>query len=213
MAGVAVLWWVTPASARMTSFGIDAWLAPWRDSAIAPLIASAAVALGGMAMAPLALLAALCGFVFGPWIGFAAAFWGAMMGAIAGHALGARLRRETICRLAGRGVDRLSRQLRTGGLQALCAMRLLPLAPFAAVNLVAGAIRFPLRDFLLGTLCALVPGTLALAVIGDAAADAIREYGSRALAGATAIALAMTAAMLGIRRQVWIRARERRAIA
>ncbi len=213
VAGVAALWWVMPASARTTAFGIDAWLAPWRDSVVAPLAASAGVALGGMAMAPLALLTALCGFVFGPWIGFAAAFSGALAGAVGGYALGARLRRDTICRLVGRGVDRLSRQLRAGGLQAMVAVRLLPLAPFAAVNAVAGATRFPLRDFLLATVCAMAPWMLALAVIGDAAADAIRAYGSRTLAGATAITLAMIAALLGIRRQIRIRARERRAIA
>ena len=73
VAGVAALWYAMPVSARMSAFGIDAWLAPWRDSVVAPLVASACVALGGMSMAPLALLAALCGFVFGPWIGFAAA--------------------------------------------------------------------------------------------------------------------------------------------
>ena len=80
-------------------------------------------------------------------------------------------------------VDRLSRQLRVGGRQAMFAVRLLPLAPFAAVNVVAGAIRFPLRDFLLGTLCAIAPGTLALAVIGDAAADAIRALRLRGARG------------------------------
>jgi phosphatidylserine/phosphatidylglycerophosphate/cardiolipin synthase-like enzyme/uncharacterized membrane protein YdjX (TVP38/TMEM64 family) len=209
VAGVAALWYAVPVSARTSAFGIEAWLAPWRESGIAPLVAVAGVALGGMSMAPLALLSALCGFVFGPWVGFAAAWSGALIGASVGYAVGARLRRETICRLFGSGVDRLSRQLRAGGRHALFALRLLPLAPFAAVNAVAGAIRFPLRDFLLATLLAMAPGTLVLALLGDAAADAIRVYGSRALAGATAIALALIAAMLGIRQAIRVRARER----
>jgi uncharacterized membrane protein YdjX (TVP38/TMEM64 family) len=213
VAGVAALWYALPASTRTSAFGIDAWLAPWRESGVAPLVASACVALGGMWMAPLALLSALCGFVFGPWIGFAAAYSGAVIGAVAGYALGAGLRRETVRRLVGRSVDRLSRQLRAGGRQAILALRLLPLAPYAAVNLVAGAVRFRPRDFLVPTLLAMAPGTLLLALIGDAAADAIRAFGSRPLVGATAIALAMIAAMLGIRRGIRIRTRERRAIA
>jgi hypothetical protein len=98
-AGVAAVWYATPLATRVAAFGIDEWLAPWRDSPIAPLLASAAVALGGVAMAPVTLLAALCGFVLGPWIGSAAAVSRALVGAVAGYALGAYLRRDTIRRL------------------------------------------------------------------------------------------------------------------
>jgi phosphatidylserine/phosphatidylglycerophosphate/cardiolipin synthase-like enzyme/uncharacterized membrane protein YdjX (TVP38/TMEM64 family) len=209
-AGVGALWYAIPLSQRVDAFAIDAWLAPWRDNLIAPGVASGVVALGGISLAPLSLLVALCGFVFGPWIGFAAAFTGALAGAAAGYAVGSRVRRDTIDRLVGRRAHLLSRQLRLGGLRAVLTARLLSTAPFGAVNLVAGATRFSLRDFLVGTLCAVAPGTAALVVIGHAVGDAVGTYGSRALAGATAIALAMIAALLAIRRQIRVRARDRR---
>jgi phospholipase D1/2 len=208
-AGVAALWYATPLATRMAAFGIDTWLPPWRDSPIAPLLASAAVALGGVAMAPVTLLGALCGFVLGPWIGAAAAVLGALVGAVAGYAMGVYLRRDTIRRLAGRYVDRVSRQLRIGGLRAMFAVRLLPVAPFGAVNVVAGATRFAPRPFLLGTLCTMAPGLFVMAVLGHGAFQLIGGYGSSMLAGATAMAFAMIAAMLGIRRHLHVRAQGR----
>jgi phosphatidylserine/phosphatidylglycerophosphate/cardiolipin synthase-like enzyme/uncharacterized membrane protein YdjX (TVP38/TMEM64 family) len=208
-AGVGALWYAIPLSERVDAFAIDAWLAPWRDNWIAPLVAGGVVALGGISLAPLSLLVALCGFVFGPWIGFAAAFTGAVVGAAAGYAVGFRVRRDTVHRLVGRRAHVLSRQLRLGGLHGVLAARLLSTAPFGAVNLVAGATRFPLRDFLLGTLGAIAPGTVALVVLGHAVGDAIGTYGSRALAGATAIALAVIAALLAVRRQIRVRTHEK----
>jgi uncharacterized membrane protein YdjX (TVP38/TMEM64 family) len=150
-------------------------------------------------MVPMALLVALCGFVLGPWVGFETAFAGALVGAVLGYAIGARLRRDTVRRLVGRRVEQLSGHLRTGGVRALFAIRLLALAPYAAINVVAGATRFPLRGFLLASVLALAPGTLALAAIGHGAAHAIGGYGSRPLAAALALTLALAAALFAIR--------------
>lgn len=208
-AAVAALWYATPLPERFSTFEIDAWLAPWRDSPIAPLVASAAVAVAGVAMVPLSLLAALRGFVLGPGSGGAAAILGALVGAASGHAIGSRLRRNTIRRLAGRYVDRVGRQLRIGGLPAIFAARLLPQAPFGAVNLIAGASRFPLRPFLLGTVCTAAPWLLAMAIVGHFAARTIGVYGSSRLAGATAIAFAIVAALLGVRRHLRVRTEDR----
>jgi phospholipase D1/2 len=205
-AGVAAIWYATPLPERIATFGVDAWLTPWRDSPIAPLVASAIVAAGAVAMAPVTLLGALCGFVLGPWIGAAAALLGALGGALAGYAIGASLRRNTVRRWAGRHVDPVVRQLRIGGLGAMLAARLLPAAPFGAVNVVAGATRFALRPFAIGTACTLAPGMFAMAVLGHLAARAIGSYGSSTLAGATAIAFALIAAMLGVRRHLRVRA-------
>jgi uncharacterized membrane protein YdjX (TVP38/TMEM64 family) len=157
------------------------------------------VALGSTAIAPVTLLCVLCGLVFGPWIGSLGGFCGAMLGAALGYAIGARVRRGTIERVVGLRSEAISRQFRIGGLRAVWVARLLPLGPFGAVNLVAGAVRVELAAFLLGTACVMAPGGLVLAGIGHAAAQAI---GSARLAGATAIALAISAALLTIRRHL-----------
>ena len=46
-------------------------------------------------------------------------------------------------------------------------MRIVPVAPFTIINLVAGASHIKLRDFLLGTLIGLLPGISAIAILTD----------------------------------------------
>ena len=61
-------------------------------------------------------------------------------------------------RFAGRRVNAVSRRLSQHGLWAMTLLRLLPIAPFSVVNLVAGASEMRLRDFLLGSLLGMLPG-------------------------------------------------------
>jgi uncharacterized membrane protein YdjX (TVP38/TMEM64 family) len=46
-------------------------------------------------------------------------------------------------------------------------VRLVPVAPFTLVNLVAGALKISLSDYLIGTALGLAPGLLAMSLLGD----------------------------------------------
>jgi phospholipase D1/2 len=54
-------------------------------------------------------------------------------------------------------------------------VRLLPIAPFVVVNLVMGAMRIRLRDFLAGSLVGLMPGMLAATVLSEQVSRLIAE--------------------------------------
>jgi uncharacterized membrane protein YdjX (TVP38/TMEM64 family) len=69
-------------------------------------------------------------------------------------------------RIAGARLNRLSQLLREQGLLTLSAIRLVPLGPFAAQNVVAGAIRVPFARFLAATLIGILPGTLVTILFG-----------------------------------------------
>ena len=91
---------------------------------------------------------------------------GIMVAALVTFFAGRLLRRDTV-RLAGRKLDRLSAVLRQRGLLAMTAVRLVPLAPFPVVGLVAGAIRVKLWHYTLGTFLGNLPGVLAATVFAD----------------------------------------------
>jgi len=57
----------------------------------------------------------------------------------------------------------VSRRLARQGILAMAAIRLVPVAPFTVVNVVAGASHIGFRDYLAGTLLGMGPGTAALA--------------------------------------------------
>ncbi len=124
--------------------------------------------------------AVVFGFVKGALIALA----GSLLSASAGYALGRALWRDLVRTLAGSRLERLNEHLSRRGLVATAAVRIVPVAPFAVVNLVAGASRVGLRDFALGTAIGMAPGTAALAFFAEHAAAAVRDpsVGSMALA-------------------------------
>jgi uncharacterized membrane protein YdjX (TVP38/TMEM64 family) len=54
---------------------------------------------------------------------------------------------------------------------------MLPIAPFTIINLIAGASHISFRDFVLGTIIGMAPGTLILVVFVDRIAAAVRHPG------------------------------------
>jgi uncharacterized membrane protein YdjX (TVP38/TMEM64 family) len=122
---------------------------------------------------PLITLAAV--LVFGPWLGFTYAMAGIMVAALATFYAGRLVRRDTVRRLAGRKLDRLSAAMRARGLLAMTAVRLVPLAPFPVVGLVAGAIRVKLSHYTLGTFIGNLPGVLAATIFADQIAAALHD--------------------------------------
>ncbi|WP_410474542.1 VTT domain-containing protein [Guyparkeria sp. TX1] len=107
------------------------------------------------------------GLLFGAWAGFGLAYGALVTAALTGFLVGQFLGAEALRRLAGKRLDRLSRTLARRGILTVFSLRLVPLAPFAVVNLVAGASRIRFRDFLIGSLAGLVPGTVALTIFSD----------------------------------------------
>jgi uncharacterized membrane protein YdjX (TVP38/TMEM64 family) len=58
----------------------------------------------------------------------------------------------------------------------MTAVRLVPLAPFAVVGLVAGAIRIKVWHYTLGTFLGNLPGVLAATVFADQIAAALEDH-------------------------------------
>ena len=73
-------------------------------------------------------------------------------------------------------------------------MRLLPVAPFSVVNVVAGASHIRWSDFLLGTLIGLLPGVATMSFFVDRAVAAIRDPG----AGTFVLLAAAVALIVGL---------------
>ncbi len=96
---------------------------------------------------PRSLLTILGVAAFGAWHGFAYAMAGILSRAASTYFAGTRLNRETVRRLARGRLNRISQVMRRRGVLAMTAVRLVPLAPFAVVNVVAGAIHLRLRRF------------------------------------------------------------------
>jgi len=139
----------------------------------APLWVLGVYVLASLAAMPITVLIVVTALVFGPAAGFGYALTGSLLASGVTFALGRALGRDTVRRLAGARLNELSRRLGNGGVLAVLVLRLVPVAPFTLVNLVAGATHLRARDFLLGTALGMIPGILAVTVFSDRLAVAL----------------------------------------
>ncbi len=156
LVALALAWQFSPARA---------WLAPvqliqaWQD--LAQRLGWAAV-LGSFVLAcslavPLSLLTVLAVLAFDPLHGAALVLLGASLCAVLTFALGRHLGQAAVTQWAGPRVQALNALAERRGLLAVIAVRLVPAAPFAVVNLVLGSTRIRWGALLLGNLLGMLP--------------------------------------------------------
>ncbi len=133
----------------------------------APLLAVAGMIILGLAMFPITLLIIVTVMTFGPLTGFFCAFAGALGCALAGYGVGAYLGRNVVYRVADGRLNRISLRLAKQGILAVIFFRVVPIAPFTIINLVAGASHIKLKDFFLGTVIGMGPGIAAITLFTD----------------------------------------------
>jgi uncharacterized membrane protein YdjX (TVP38/TMEM64 family) len=66
----------------------------------------------------------------------------------------------------GPRLKRVQRRIVNGGVLAIAAIRLIPIAPFTVVNLVAGASDIRLGAFVAGTILGMAPGLVVMSALG-----------------------------------------------
>lgn len=147
--------------------------------------------------------------VFGPLAAFVYALSGSLTGAILGFGIGRSLGRDAVRRLAGARLNALSRRLAERGVLAVMAVRIVPVAPFTMVNLVAGASHIRLRDLVAGTLLGMAPGTAAVSLFSDRLLAAFREPSPATIAMLAVVIAVIVAGALGVR--MWLRRRGTRS--
>lgn len=113
-------------------------------------------------MAPVTALIFAAGFFYGPLWGFGLAYSGSLIATTLGYLIGLALGKPVLDRFAGSRLESLNQSLARRGIITSVIVRLLPVAPFAFVNMAAGASRISFRDFIVGTALGMLPGTLLL---------------------------------------------------
>ena len=149
---------------------------------------------------PVNLLIAATAAAFGGLLGFVYALAGSLLAATVVFGLGRGIGRDPVRRFAGRWVNAVSRRLDQHGLFAMTLLRLMPVAPFSVVNLVAGASEMRIRDFLLGSLIGMLPGLALMSVFGDRLGAWLRRPGTGNLVILIGVTLAVVTLALVLRR-------------
>lgn len=115
---------------------------------------------------PKNVFAALAGVLFGLLLGVVVVLVAALLGAAAAFALSRALGRDAVERITGTRVARVDALLNRRGTPAVIAVRLVPILPFTVVNYAAGLTSVRTRDYAIGTVVGIVPGTAAFVALG-----------------------------------------------
>jgi uncharacterized membrane protein YdjX (TVP38/TMEM64 family) len=183
--GLAAAWRWTPLQEVISVENLKGWASFLRGHHLAPMIVTAVFLAGSMVMIPVTLLIVLTSLTFDPMHAAAYSMLGGVTSGVATFGIGHILGKDSIRRIAGSRLNRLSRRLSKRGVLAVVAARILPLAPFTIVNAVAGASHIRLRDFTLGTVVGLAPGVIAITLFESRLEDAVRypSWGSALFLG------------------------------
>jgi len=137
-------------------------------------------------MVPGSALTIAGGFLFGLVMGTPATVIGATIGAsilffASKTSIGAVLRD-----VAGPFIERMRAGFAENPVSYMFALRLIPVFPFAAVNIAPGLLGAKYRDYLLTTFFGIIPGTLAYTWIGAAVKGTLLEGGTPDIASLAA---------------------------
>lgn len=140
-----------------------------------PLIVLVAYTPASLILFPRPLITLFAVIALGAWAGALWALGGVLIAALFTYFSGRMMKKTTVRKLAGDRLDHVTKILKKKELLAITALRIVPVAPFAVIGLVAGAIRVKTLHYALGSLIGFMPGTITTVILGDQLETALRN--------------------------------------
>ena len=131
--------------------------------------------IAGLLFFPVTVLSLAVAAVFGPLWGPIYGMCGAVISSLVTFGVGATVGGDSLSKYGGKKVKAVDERLRQSGIIGVAAIRLIPIAPFSLVNLVAGISSIKLYQFLVGTFLGMFPPMIAKGLVGDSLAQIISK--------------------------------------
>jgi len=173
----AAAWKWTPLADVIDIDRLSGWAASLRENPARHLYVLGAYVIGSILLVPITAMILVTAIIFGPVMGSLYSIVGSLVGAAVTYAIGRFLGQDFVRNIAGAKWRRLEQKIRQTGIVAVTTLRLLPIAPFTVVNIISGAFKVPLRDYILGSLLGLLPGILITNLFAHQFTSAIRDPG------------------------------------
>lgn len=134
-----------------------------------PLVFLALHAVVTVTPVPRTVFTVSAGLLFGPVTGVAVTVAATVLSALLALLLVRALGRDVVARrLQHRALRSVDERLARRGWLAVLSLRLIPVVPFSLLNYCCGVSAVRVAPFLAGTVVGILPGTVAVVVLGDA---------------------------------------------
>jgi uncharacterized membrane protein YdjX (TVP38/TMEM64 family) len=197
---MAAAWRWTPLAEWLDADRLTVAVEWMQQSRFTPLLVIGGFVLGGFLVIPVTLMIVATVMVLGPWTGMIYALAGAELSALLTFAAGHWLGRDAVSRLAGSQINSVARALSKRGLLTVITLRIVPVAPFTVINVIAGVSEIRFRDFALGSLIGLLPGVVGVAFLADRIVASLQTPSATSLLWLAVAVVAVAMLLLGLRR-------------
>jgi uncharacterized membrane protein YdjX (TVP38/TMEM64 family) len=133
-----------------------------------PVIFMVLYAVGPSFLVPGAVMTIAGGLAFGTAWGSLYSLIGGDAGALIAFAAGRFLGKSFVEQIVGERFQSMLQKIAKHGFQIIFYLRMVPVIPYNALNLLAGASPIAFRDYFWATMIGMVPGTILFAFLGDA---------------------------------------------
>lgn len=170
IAALAAVWRMTPLGEYINPDKLAEMFGNIQDNPAAGITAIAVYVGLSLVMVPTAALTAGVAMTFGPTYGFVISLAAAMTSAVIGFMLGRLVKPELLGMMMGSAIERVRQHTENSSIASITFLRILPIAPFSAVNIALGLVKVPVISFFVGTLLGFLPGTIILTFMGESLA-------------------------------------------
>ena len=133
-----------------------------------PVVFMLLYAVGPSFLVPGAVMTIAGGLAFGTAWGSVYSLIGGDAGALLAFAAGRFLGKSFVEQIVGERFQSMLQKIAKHGFQIILYLRMVPVIPYNALNLLAGASPIAFRDYFWATMIGMVPGTILFAFLGDA---------------------------------------------
>src|ERR1700691_1999209 len=133
-----------------------------------PVVYMLLYAVGPSFLVPGAVMTIAGGLAFGTMWGSVYSLIGGDVGAIVAFAAGRFVGKSFVEKIVGERFHAMLQRIAKHGFQIILYLRMVPVIPYNALNLLAGASPITFHDYFWATMVGMIPGTILYAFLGDA---------------------------------------------
>ena len=202
---LAAMWRWTPLSNWLNIDTVTTFAGWLKVHPLSPLLIPLTYVILGLISFPVTVMIMATIIVYGPWWGGGYALLGTMLSAVMTFLLGHFLGKNIVRHFSGSLINRINQRLSESGLVTVITFRIVPVAPFSLINLVAGVSAISFRDFFLGTMIGIISGITAIVFVADRLAESLRQPDISSFTALFAVVVVFGAGIIGFRQ--WIKQR------
>jgi phosphatidylserine/phosphatidylglycerophosphate/cardiolipin synthase-like enzyme/uncharacterized membrane protein YdjX (TVP38/TMEM64 family) len=157
---IALLWSLTPLGDWIENGLFTDWFKSAEIPLLSPFVYGLIFTVSATIGIPVTVIIGGIGIIFGPIYGSFLAMFVCIISAGLSYLVGRFTGKNFIRSFAGDKVNSISKRLAKKGILTMIFLRIVPVAPYAVINLLAGASHIRFRDYTIGTAIGMIPGIL-----------------------------------------------------